>query len=56
MSKKTYKVKEQYIDASICPNVIVIKLADLRQDQILKLIDSGFDMYFEEVKTKKKAK
>jgi len=56
MPKKTYKVRDEYVDISICPNVKVVKLSELSQDQILNLIDQGYDEYFEEVKTTKKSK
>jgi len=56
MPKKTYKVRDEYADTSICPSVIVVKLSELSQKGILDMIDQGYDEYFEVVKTTKKSK
>ena len=56
MAKTTYKVRDEHADTSICPGVKVVKLSDLSQEQIRALIDSGYDEYFEEVKSKKTSK
>ena len=56
MSKTKYKVKDIYIDASIAPNVKVVKLSELSQEQITSLIEQGYREYFEEVKVKKSSK
>ena len=50
MSNKIYKIKDKYKDTSICPNIKVVKLAFLNQEQIRLVIDQGYDEYFEEVK------
>ena len=56
MPKKTYKIKDEHINTSICPGVKVVKLADLTQEQILLVIDQGHDEFFEEVVPTKKEK
>tara|TARA_Y100001938_G_C8101776_1_gene442477 strand:+ start:27690 stop:27860 length:171 start_codon:yes stop_codon:yes gene_type:complete len=56
MSKTTYKLKDIYKDASIAPNVIVVKLSELSQKQIASLVEQGYGEYFEEVKAKKSSK
>ena len=56
MTKTTYKLKEKYINTSICPGVKVIKLSELSQEQILSIVDMGYDEFFTEVKPKKKDK
>ena len=56
MSKTTYKVKGKYSNTSICPNVKVVVLSELSQEQIKLVISQGHDEYFEEVTTKKSKK
>ena len=51
MTKKAYKLRDEYADTSICPNTKVVKLSELSQSQILLLISQGYDKYFKEVKT-----